>query len=67
MFVLVPDLYESVAFAGCRKQRPIGTKRHMVNRRSRMTFPHALPSLILSVVLLIGGRFWIAATDFEFH
>lgn len=67
VFVLVPDLDESVAFSGSREKSSVGAERHVVNGRRRVTLPHALPRLFLSLVLLIVWCFWVAAANFEFH
>lgn len=69
LLVLVPNLHESIALAGSSKKCAIRRERHMMDRRSCVTLPHALPRLILTLggVLLIVGRTRISAANFKLH
>lgn len=67
MFILVPDLHQSITLAGRRKQRSIGTERHMVDWRCCVALPYALPRLIMSFVLLVVRRLHVAAPNLKCH
>lgn len=67
MFILVPNLHQSVTLSRCCEQRSVGTERHVMNRRCCVTLPDTFPRLVLSLFLLVSWCFWIATSNLKFY
>lgn len=66
ILILVPDFDEPITSSRRRKECPVRTERHMMDRRCCMAFPNALPFGVRIRSGIIKGRcFWITATNFK--
>jgi hypothetical protein len=68
MFILVPNLHQSIAFSRRCKERAIWTKCHVMHRTGGLALPNTLPCCLILFIFFIGWGFWmVSSTDFKFN